>query len=144
MVATLFLEAVDGKTIVNHIDGNKLNNHYSNLEWCDYLHNNKHARDMGLNNISKSNSERWRNEEFRKNTSKKFSEIRKGCWVGDKNPKFRYIIMHNQIEITRQELQQIIKRSMSNLDVLIRKCANGEVVELFKQNNVTVYDTKKS
>jgi hypothetical protein len=30
--------------IVNHIDFNKLNNHYSNLEWCDYQYNNYHAR----------------------------------------------------------------------------------------------------
>ena len=31
------------KPCVNHKDHNKLNNHYTNLEWCDIAHNNKEA-----------------------------------------------------------------------------------------------------
>ena len=37
-----------GKIPVNHIDGDKLNNHYTNLEWCTYKSNAKHAYDLGL------------------------------------------------------------------------------------------------
>lgn len=29
--------------MLNHIDGNKLNNRYDNLEWCDQVHNMKEA-----------------------------------------------------------------------------------------------------
>lgn len=41
------------KTIINHIDGNKLNNNINNLEWCTIKENNQHARDIGLTNDNK-------------------------------------------------------------------------------------------
>lgn len=36
------------KRIINHKDGVKTNNHYTNLEWCTYRHNSRHASKMGL------------------------------------------------------------------------------------------------
>lgn len=33
---------------VNHIDGNRLNNEASNLEWCTHLQNTRHAISIGL------------------------------------------------------------------------------------------------
>jgi hypothetical protein len=35
--------------VVNHIDGNKANNHYSNLEWCTNLENMEHSYNVLLN-----------------------------------------------------------------------------------------------
>lgn len=46
IVAEAFIEG-SGET-VNHIDGNKLNNVVSNLEWLSYSDNNKHAFRIGL------------------------------------------------------------------------------------------------
>ena len=43
LVATHFLEPNTEKTIVNHKDGNKLNNNLSNLEWCTYSENTRHS-----------------------------------------------------------------------------------------------------
>lgn len=39
LVATLFLENPNNYTDIDHIDGDKLNNHYSNLRWCTHKEN---------------------------------------------------------------------------------------------------------
>lgn len=33
--------------VINHIDNDRENNHYTNLEWCDQSHNIKHAYKQG-------------------------------------------------------------------------------------------------
>lgn len=48
LVAMNFCEGYFEGAVVNHIDGNKENNHCSNLEWCTHSHNLKHAYDTGL------------------------------------------------------------------------------------------------
>lgn len=50
LVAMHFVENPNPKEflIVNHIDGNKLNNHHSNLEWCTLAMNMAHAWQNGL------------------------------------------------------------------------------------------------
>ena len=50
LVAEAFIINKDNKRCVNHKDGNKLNNNISNLEWCTYTENNKHAFATGLKN----------------------------------------------------------------------------------------------
>ena len=47
LVAITFVEG-DSKLTVNHKDGNKLNNHYSNLEFISSSENVKHAYRTGL------------------------------------------------------------------------------------------------
>lgn len=78
LVAMLFLDLPQNyeTLVVNHIDGNKLNNYYLNLEWCTYDYNNYHARINGLNNISKSNSERWNNKVFREKHQNIFLKVK--------------------------------------------------------------------
>lgn len=48
LIANAFVPNPDNLLEVNHIDGNKLNNSVTNLEWCNSSHNQIHARDMGL------------------------------------------------------------------------------------------------
>ena len=43
LVAKAYIKNPNNELIVNHIDGNKQNNHFTNLEWCDVAYNTKYS-----------------------------------------------------------------------------------------------------
>lgn len=51
LVAKAFVANPDGKPMVNHKDGNKRNNHASNLEWVTCSENHSHAVSNGLRSM---------------------------------------------------------------------------------------------
>ena len=48
LIATTFIDNLANKSSVNHIDGNKMNNCVTNLEWVTIQENNQHNHNIGL------------------------------------------------------------------------------------------------
>lgn len=49
LVAEHFIDKVEGKEIINHIDNNRTNNQVGNLEWCTPKENTSHMHSQGRN-----------------------------------------------------------------------------------------------
>lgn len=75
LVALSFLDNIENKPFVNHIDGNKLNNNVSNLEWCTHRENIDHAILNGLIDFygEKNPSSKLKKEDILKIRSMYFS-----------------------------------------------------------------------
>ncbi|WP_436945636.1 NUMOD4 domain-containing protein [Staphylococcus xylosus] len=63
LVALHFIPLVEGKEIVNHIDENRKNNCFSNLEWCTYKHNANHGTKNTRMVKSRETSPKWLREQ---------------------------------------------------------------------------------
>jgi hypothetical protein len=71
LVADAFLEKKGNGNVVNHIDGNKLNNNYENLEWTSQQKNHLHALALEKTQRCKSPRGAYQREYIRKDGSTK-------------------------------------------------------------------------
>ena len=77
LVMTTFVSARPENCVVNHIDGNKANNHLSNLEWVSQVENIRHSHYVLGNPFGKPPIHKGESHPRAKLTSKKVEEIRR-------------------------------------------------------------------
>ena len=74
LVGETFIPNPENYPQINHIDGNKSNNHVTNLEWCTSSHNVRHSFQMGLSTIPDNKGEKHGRSKL---TEQQILEIRK-------------------------------------------------------------------
>ena len=131
---------------VDHLDNNHFNNAAYNLEYVTCTENNKRAREKGVNNISKNNSERWQDKDFRNKTAKNISkgQIKAGCFAGKNNPRYRFEILDAEgKEYMMSELAGLTGKSLTWVYNHIIKFLAGENIKEFENCGiVSIIDLK--
>lgn len=103
LVAEAYIENPKKLPVVNHKDGNKLNNSVSNLEWVSYKENNLHALELGLR----------KKDNGRKNRIllKEMNEIAGEEWRQYKNSTY---FISNKGRIKNEKSQFLLKGKITN------------------------------
>jgi hypothetical protein len=136
MVALLFVSNPNPELYkqVNHIDGNKLNNHYLNLEWTSSLGNVTHAIDNGLRKHSSQQKltiedVRFIREQYN-NTNLSMSDLGKTYGVHPDNIKalLRYKTYPN-VDPDKKSLYKINYLSITEFNEWVRYKGSKKVRE---------------
>ena len=116
LVAEHFLENFNNLPIVNHKDGNKLNNEVSNLEWVSYSDNAQYAHAIGLvkqgNQTPTLYTEDLEGEEWKQYLD------------------FSNYLISNKGRVRNVITNRILKPSLTSGYLKVRLCKNGKTKDL--------------
>lgn len=101
-IAEAFIPNPDKKPVINHKDGNKLNNNLDNLEWCTFKENNDHAREIGLTPINVLPTGKGEKNPRSEHSEKLIREI---CVLLEKG--YRIIDIHNMTGVSYNVIKQV-------------------------------------
>lgn len=126
LVAMAFIPKPKNKNLINHKDGNPLNNRMENLEWCTYSENITHAYQNGLREWSLKGKEDEIIKEYLTNEKATCHSIAKKFNCGDGRSIKRLLIERGIKLRTHQEsvgkvpyriLMQEFKKGTRNIDI---------------------------
>lgn len=116
LVAEHFLENPNNLPVINHKDGNKLNNEVSNLEWASYSTNAQHAHAIGL--VKQSNQ-----------TPALYTEDLEGEeWK--QYLDFSNYLISNKGRVRNVVTNRLLKPSLTSGYLKVRLCKDGKVKDL--------------
>jgi predicted XRE-type DNA-binding protein len=107
LVAQAFIENANNKKEVNHLDGDRSNNHLYNLEWVTRRENEKHAHEMGLKNQTGENNPM--------------------CKFSDETVK-QIRLMYNTGNYKQSELAKMFNVSKMQVSRIVRNLLRKEVI----------------
>ncbi len=139
LVAMFFIDINKINLTVNHIDGDKDNNHVSNLEWVTMSENNAHASKLGLMGkaIERYSLEGKFIDEFT-------SATEAGRKLGIKAKNINQALLGNTLHANRFQWKfKNNNKSMQDISKIIKNHSTGVVQLTLNNEYITEYDKLK-